>query len=42
MTRRESLQRMGTGLGVLGLAGILAQDGTLASAADSVVVARPE
>ena len=33
-TRRESLQRMGTGLGVLGLAGILAQDGTLASAAD--------
>ena len=35
MTRRESLQRMGTGLGVLGLAGILAQDGTLASSADA-------
>jgi hypothetical protein len=35
VSRRESLQRMGTGLGVLGLAGILAQDGTLASAADS-------
>jgi hypothetical protein len=31
ITRRESLQRMGTGLGVLGLAGILAQEGTLAS-----------
>jgi len=35
LTRRASLQRMGTGLGMLGLAGILAQDGTLASAADS-------
>ena len=34
MTRRESLQRMGTGLGVLGLAGILAQDGTLANGAE--------
>jgi len=33
LTRRESLQRMGTGLGLLGLAGILAQDGSLASAA---------
>lgn len=29
MTRRESLQRMGTGLGMLGLAGILAQDNQL-------------
>ena len=35
LTRRESLQRMGTGMGVLGLAGILAQDGTLANAAPS-------
>lgn len=35
MNRRESLQRIGTGMGVLGLAGILAQDGTLASAADA-------
>ena len=34
ISRRESLHRMGTGLGVLGLAGILAQDGTLAHAAD--------
>ncbi|MHC4880592.1 MAG: DUF1501 domain-containing protein [Planctomycetota bacterium] len=33
LTRRESLQRIGTGMGVLGLAGILAQDGTLANAA---------
>ncbi len=36
ISRRQSLQRMGTGLGVLGLAGILAQDGTLASPADVV------
>ncbi len=34
LSRRESLHRMGTGLGMLGLAGILAQDGTLAQAAD--------
>jgi len=34
MSRRETLQSMGTGLGVLGLAGILASDGTLASGAD--------
>ena len=34
LTRRESLQRMGTGLGVLGLAGLLAQEGSLASAAE--------
>lgn len=33
LNRRDSLQRMGTGLGLLGLAGILAEDGTLASAA---------
>ena len=33
LTRRDTLQRMGTGMGVLGLAGILAQDGSLASAA---------
>jgi hypothetical protein len=33
LSRRQSLQRMGTGIGMLGLAGILAQDGTLASAA---------
>ena len=35
LTRRESLQRMGTGMGVLGLAGILAQDGSLTNAAPS-------
>ncbi len=34
ISRRESLHRVGTGLGVLGLAGILAQDGTLARAVD--------
>jgi hypothetical protein len=33
LTRRESLHKMGTGLGVLGLAGILAQDGALATPA---------
>lgn len=33
LTRRDTLQCMGTGMGVLGLAGILAQDGSLASAA---------
>ena len=33
LTRRDTLQRMGTGMGVLGLAGILAQDGSLTSAA---------
>jgi hypothetical protein len=32
LNRRDSLHRMGTGMGVLGLAGILAQDGTLAAA----------
>ncbi len=34
-SRRESLQCLGTGMGVLGLAGILAQDGTLANAVPS-------
>jgi hypothetical protein len=34
ISRRESLHRVGTGLGVLGLAGILAQDGALAHAVD--------
>ena len=34
ISRRDSLHRVGTGLGVLGLAGILAQDGTLAHASD--------
>ena len=29
LTRRESLQRMGTGMGMLGLAGIMASDGKL-------------
>lgn len=33
LTRRESLHRMGTGMGMLGLAGILAQDGSLVNAA---------
>ncbi|MEE3370263.1 MAG: DUF1501 domain-containing protein [Planctomycetota bacterium] len=32
ITRRASLQRMGTGLGVLGLAGILSREGALAAA----------
>ena len=36
LTRRESLHRMGTGVGLLGLAGILAQDGTLATASDPI------
>ena len=35
LSRRESLQKMGTGLGILGLAGILAQDGTLAAEPNS-------
>ena len=35
ISRRESLHRMGTGLGVLGLAGILAQDGSLALGSDN-------
>jgi len=35
VTRRQSLHQMGTGLGVLGLAGILAQDGSLTHAAES-------
>jgi hypothetical protein len=35
LTRRESLQRMGTGMGMLGLAGILAEDGELVRAAPS-------
>jgi hypothetical protein len=34
ISRRETLQRLGTGMGVLGLAGLLASDGTLASGAD--------
>ena len=32
VTRRQSLQTMGTGLGVLGLAGILSREGALADA----------
>ena len=35
ITRRESLQQMGTGLGMLGLAGIMARDGNLAQGAAS-------
>ncbi|MDG1893347.1 MAG: DUF1501 domain-containing protein, partial [Fuerstiella sp.] len=35
LSRRQSLQRMGTGIGMLGLAGILAQDGMLAAASPS-------
>jgi len=35
LTRRECLHQMGTGLGTLGLASILAQDGMLAAAADA-------
>src|SRR6056297_126019 len=37
LSRRESLQRMGTGLGMLGLAGMLAQEDSLASAASKVM-----
>ena len=33
LTRRESLQRMGTGMGMLGLAGIMASDGRLMAGA---------
>ena len=39
--RRASLQRMGTGMGMLGLAGILAQDKSLgADATDSTDIKR--
>ena len=41
MTRRESLQRIGTGMGVLGLAGLLAQDGTLANDGPSTLSDNP-
>ncbi len=45
VTRRESLQRMGTGLGMLGLAGILAQDGALGAmdqpASDNPLAPKP-
>jgi len=34
-TRREALQRMGTGMGVLGFAGILADEGALASSSNN-------
>src|SRR5512137_2371936 len=36
LTRRESLVRMGTGLGMLGLAGLLAADDARSSEADRV------
>jgi hypothetical protein len=42
LTRRESLQRLGTGLGVLGLAGILAQDGSLVNASGAVSPLAPK
>ena len=41
MTRRESLQRIGTGMGVLGLAGLLAQDGALGDDAKSTLSDNP-
>ena len=41
MTRRESLQRIGTGMGVLGLAGLLAQDGTLGNDGNSTLSDNP-
>jgi hypothetical protein len=41
MTRRESLQRIGTGMGGLGLAGLLAQDGALGDDAKSTLSDNP-
>ena len=41
LSRRESLLKMGTGLGILGLAGILAQDGTLAAEPKSAFSGSP-
>ena len=41
LTRRETLQRMGTGLGVLGLAGLLADQGALGIEAGSSVSDKP-
>jgi len=41
MTRRESLQRIGTGMGVLGLAGLLAQDGALGDEVNSPLSDNP-
>jgi hypothetical protein len=41
MTRRESLQQIGTGMGVLGLAGLLAQDGALGDDGKSTLSDNP-
>ena len=41
MNRRESLQRIGTGMGVLGLAGLLAQDGALGDDGNSALSDNP-
>lgn len=41
MTRRESLHRIGTGMGVLGLAGLLAQDGALGDDVKSTLSENP-
>ena len=41
MTRRESLQRIGTGMGVLGLAGLLAQGGALGDDGESTFSDNP-
>jgi hypothetical protein len=41
LTRRESLQKLGTGMGVLGLAGLLAEDGTLASEGQVAIAKSP-
>ena len=41
LTRRASLQRMGTGLGVIGLAGILSREGALAAGPQVATAASP-
>jgi len=41
LTRREYIQKMGTGLGMLGMAGIMAGDGTLAADAPAGISDKP-
>ena len=41
LSRREYIQKIGTGLGVLGMAGIMAGDGTLAADAKPAISDKP-